>query len=770
MSALLLPTALFTLTAWKTSKHSVFPLLLFLIFLGGILKITLDKHPPELRALDAVLALPQPVLIDGVVVDPPKTQGDRIRLVVDVHQVRGGGRSIALSTSVLTSLESKGAGTGVIDSLTYGRKIQFVGMVTYPGAARNPGEFDLRHYLQLHGIYARAFIEDVGTLVVGEETGNRLFREVVYPLRGAISQHLDLFVGGEEAKFLKGLTIGDRSEISSEVKDAFVNAGVMHILAVSGLHVGLITIMFVVVLSMLRLPETVRIVLVCALLIIYIFLTGSSPSVVRAVIMAVVVFGAKLFDRKVDVLNSLAVAALVILFWDARQLSLPGFQLSFAAVLSIVLLYPVFYSWFQKLSGRLRDQQFVDGIIRLFCLSLAAGLGTLPFTALYFGKIPVVGFLANIPVVPLSGVVLAAAMTAVVFSFMWDAAAILYGLAAKVLTFGLLESVAFFGNLPFSYVDAYFSTWEIILFYAGITVVVTIGRWSVKRLIIVLLVFFNCLLYASLFGFIGTPAVLRTTFLDVGQGDAVFVEFPNGKNMLIDAGPRGLHTDAGRRVVVPFLKNKNIDYIDAVVVSHPHNDHGGGVPSLLREIRVGRVLDAGSKTQSSLLREYHHLVDSLNVPYRRIIAGDTIDCGRDVRLYVVHPSGRFIPHDTSGRNINNESVVMKLAYGNTSMLFAGDAEEEAEEIVVRRYNGFLRSDVLKVGHHGSGTSSTERFLAATSPAVAVISVGRNNKFRHPSQIVLGRLREKNVRVYRTDEQNAVILMSDGLEWKEESWR
>jgi competence protein ComEC len=769
--ALAIPVGFFAFTAWNSTKNAVSFLLLLLIFLVGIFRITLDKNPPEKRELDRLLALPQPVTITGVVADPPKKQTDRIRFVVNTKAVAHGVRQFPISTSVLVTMDTEGISQGTIDSLEYGTSIQFVGALTYPGTARNPGEFDLRHYLQLQGIYARSFIEDPTSIRLYGEEGDFFFRDVVYPMRRSIAHNLDQFVGGEEAKFLKGLTIGDRSEIPTEVKSSFINSGVMHILAVSGLHVGLITVMLVVVFSAFRVPETLRIILVCVLLIFYIFLTGSSPSVVRAVVMAVVVFGAKLFDRKTDIMNSLAVAALIILFWDARQLLLPGFQLSFAAVLSIVLLYPKFYSWSEILPERVHGNRLANGVIRLFCLSVAAGLGTLPFTGLYFGKIPVIGFVANLVVVPLSGVVLAIGMTTAVFSFVWDGVALLYGEAARLFAAVLLESVKFFGNLSFSYAEASFSSWNMILFYIALVIAVNIGRWMLKRMIGVALLLANVLMYAWLFGLMGKDGLLRVTFLDVGQGDAVFVEFPDGKSMLIDAGPRGLHTDAGARFVVPFLKAKGISMVGAAVVSHPHSDHLGGIPAVLRGIPVSSVIDAGSYAKSAIFDEYLRLTDSVKAKRHILHGKHRIDEYNNIRIYALHPTGEFAKVDSSVRvNLNNQSLSLRIVYGSTSVLLSGDAEEEAEKRIVQTYGDFLRSDVLKVGHHGSSTSSTEEFLTAVRPDVAVISVGKNNKFRHPSQVVLERFSQRNVRTYRTDENNAVVLISDGKKWREEEWR
>lgn len=767
----LLPTGFLAVTNWDSAKPAVSVLIFPLIFLLGIFKITLDKGLTEKDQLDRFLSSSYPILVRGVVTDPLHSRGAFSHFIIEGQTIVVRGTEFPVTGSLLVSLQGNSISRKLGDSLQYGRVVEFSGILSHPGTARNPGEFDFENYLRLQGIYAQCFLEDSARIKILGKSGNWFLSEIAYPLRGSIGRRLDETIGGEEAKFLKGLTIGDRSELPPEVKTSFINSGVMHILAVSGLHVGLITVILIGVLTALRIPEKPKGVLLSAFLVFYIFLTGSAPSVVRAVVMAIVVFGAKIFERKSDIINSLAFAALMILVLDARQFFMPGFQLSFAAVLSIVLLYPKFYSLVQKLPERARRNPFVKSLAGLASVSLAAGLGTLPFTSFYFGKIPVVGLVANLVVVPMSGLVLASGITTVTCSFIWSALASLYAEVARLSAAILLGSVRFFGNLSFSYVNSNFTGWDTLAFYAVLAALMNVRWFTMKRLLIVILLAANVGVYAWIFGIIGGPDQLRVTFLDVGQGDAMFLEFPDGKNMLIDGGPQMFNGNAGARFLVPFLKAKGISRIDAVVLSHPHSDHAGGLPTVLRQFAVGKVIDAGSYAKSSVIEEYGRLLDSLRLSHPTLNAGKCIDGITDMRLYVLHPSGPFAIVDSSGRDgLNNCSVVVRAVYGETSALFAGDAEQEAEEKMIRIYGGFLKSDLLKVGHHGSLTSSSNEFIDAVSPKAAVISVGRNNKFHHPSEVVLERFAERRVRTYRTDMDNAVVFVSDEKKWKVEDWR
>ena len=743
-------------------------LLVLLIFVAGALKITFDKDLSEKDRLGQFLRLSQRVAVRGVVTDPPRFTTSSIQFVVDGEAVIEGNRVHPISGGVLVSARIDDNARLLAGLLQYGADVICFGRVTHPGTARNPGEFDLRNYLQLQGIYARCYLNESSDVAVVGKSGNGFLSEIVYPLRRSIGRSLDGLIGGDEAKFLKGLTIGDRSEISPEVKTSFINSGVMHILAVSGLHVVLVVTILASVIGAFRIPEPWKTALLCLLLVFYIFLTGSSASVVRAVVMAIVVLAARLFERKSDVINSLAVSAIAILMVDARQLFMPGFQLTFMAVLSIVILYPRFYAFMNKLVGKGAKHRLVNNIIQLACLSLAASVGTLPFTAYYFGKIPLVGLLANLVVVPMSDIILASGMTTIVFSFISTAVASLYAEAARLSTMIMLAVVKWFGS--FSYFEWHISQWEVFGYYVLIVAFLLWKKFALNRVIITGLMVANVAVYLSVFG-LRSGSQLRVTFIDVGQGDAALVEFPDGKTMLVDAGPRTLTTDAGARFVLPFLKWKGISRLDAVVLSHPHSDHLGGIPVILRGISVGEIVDVRSSARSRLYKEYIHLIDSLTLPRVFVKVGDVLSGFSGVRMYIVHPAEAFIAVDSARNvNLNNQSLVMRLVYGATSVLFEGDAEEEAEEGMAARYAGFLRSGLLKIGHHGSSTSSSEAFLDAVKPEYGVISVGRGNAFRHPSALTLRHLAERRVRTFRTDDQNAIVFVSDGVRWRQEEWR
>ncbi len=738
-----------------------------LLFTLGVFKITIDgKFIPD-NQISKFVATSGIQSIDGIITDPPQKKTYNIQFVIEAKQIKTEKDSIGVFGGVLVSIPRENISYQFFDSLEYGVRVSLTGQLALAGTARNPGEFDMRRYLEINNIYARMYLDGREDIILQQKTGNWFLSYIIYPLRKNISENLDKLVGGEESKLLKGILIGERSEIPFETKEAFINAGVMHILAVSGLNVGMIILIVLSLLTALRMPEKPKIIVTCFLLIIFVFLTGQSPSVVRASVMGVVFLSAFLLERKIDVYNSLAVAAIILLFFDAKQLLNPGFQLSFAAVISIVLLYPKISSVDKLIPQNIRNLSYVKIIVGLAAVSISAALGTLPFTSYYFGKISIIGLAANLLIVPLSGIVLALGITTTVFSFLSGWLGSIFAETAKSAAGLLLHSVAVFGNWKYSFIHSNFTLFSGIFFYGFVIFLFTLRRaYIIKRIIFMLLIVSNIFLYYFIY-FESEPK-LRATFLDVGQGDAIFLEFPNGKNMLVDGGARTFFRDAGQRFITPLLNRQGVSKIDFLVNSHPHHDHLGGFPYLIRNFKIGKIIDAGSFEKSDIFREYKHLIDSSKINYQIIKRGETIDIADEVRMYVLHPYQEF--DSTDIHDLNNQSLVLKIVYGKTELLLTGDAEKATETKIINQYKDFLEVDILKCGHHGSVTSSSFEFLESTKPLVSVISVGYANKFNHPSKIVLDYLKRMNIKVYRTDLQGAIVLESNGLKWREVEWR
>jgi competence protein ComEC len=751
-------------------------LLLIVAVLGIVLgasKITFDRESTSALP-DSLLG--RNIVVVGDVREHPTSVGNRQRFVLKNVTIFHGDNTIPLTTNVLVSVRRSRVDTTNVD-IKYGMAVGVSGSLSRPSAERNPGEFSARRFYEANGIGLFMLVTSHDH-VVTTERGLSLtplvwvMRNIISPVREFIISHIDGTIGGDEGEYLKGIFIGERSGIAPDIRQAFTNSGVAHVLAVSGSNVAVVALVLFLLTEFLRAPKWVRVTVTAIGLLGYMLITGSQPPVVRATIMALVLLIGMTMQQKPNVFNTLGLAALIILAIDARQLFDVGFQMSFAAVFAIVTIYPRLNLLIQKIPSTAMWQKAITGALRICAVSAAATLGTLPLTAVYFGRVSVVGLLANIVVIPAVGfsVVLGAISSAASLVSTW-LAGVYVDLNYVVLHLSL-ALIEFAGALPFAYVDTLrFSPIDTLPFYAALAMLFQLKNPSaLRRLLIILLVALNISVFSPTRAAYATAdGRLRISFIDVGQGDAVLLEFPHGRTMLVDAGIVMPGYDAGERIVVPYLKRRGIPAIDLLVSSHPHADHIGGMPAVLRSYEVRKALDNGMPVESGIYRRY---LEGIEVQQcEQIVAehGTILSGFNGARVYVLHPFGEQTV-TSRHRNINNSSAVLKVLYGNVSILLTGDVEMEAEAEIVGQYGDFLRSTLLKAPHHGSATSSTQQFLDMVQPVHAVISVGFNNKFGHPSPMVLDRFHAMDVSISRTDHEGAIIFETDGYSLRRIDWR
>lgn len=261
----------------------------------------------------------------------------------------------------------------------------------------------------------------------------------------------------------------------------------------------------------------------------------------------------------------------------------------------------------------------------------------------------------------------------------------------------------------------------------------------------------------------GAPG-LRVTFLDVGKGDAIVVETPSGKTLVVDTGGMVGDEDRGKRTIAPYLEKRGIKKIDALLLTHPHPDHISGTATLLERFAVGGLFDNGTGGSDKRVRQYRSLAEEKGVPYRVVTRGETLDLGRGVSLTAVSP-----PKNLPVRGVNNGSIVLRLQYGNTVFLLTGDAETDSEAEMLKSGQS-LGCDVLKVAHHGSRASTSPGFVAAAHPRIAVISVSSNNRSGYPHREILDRLERSGARIYRTDRNGPIVCLTDGSRLRVETAR
>lgn len=626
---------------------------------------------------------------------------------------------------------------------------------------RNPGEFDFQKYFNRQNIYGWIFAEDFYPIQIGQNKNFQL-KNYIFNIREKIRHHFQRITPGISASLLSALILGDKSEVEPSIRESFAETGVIHVLAVSGLHVGYVLIILLLLKNILRLPWGWDRIVVIMGLFFFVLLTGGKASVVRASFMAGLYVLAPLVNRQVNIWNIISAAAFFILCFNPLDLFDLGFQLSFIAVISIVF----FYNWFnailpEKMKVQNVEHKSIQFIWGLFLVSFAAQLGTLPLTSYVFGKIPIIALIANVFIVPLIGLLVGVGFF-ILFLGWLPVIGYALGNSAWFLSKMITSLTYTFSSIPYSSFKLTFTPFYFLIYLIILIAVIFISNSARRKYGILCLAFVGNFL---VWNWALETRKIDIIFLDVGQGDAAVVLLPNNKTMLIDAGQRNQYEDMGKEVILPVLKHLNIKKLNWVVMSHPHSDHIGGIVSIINEVEIDTLWDSyisyTSWTYKTIINEA--LDNNIEIIHPR--QGQVVKLSGNVFVEFFAPDSVFA---VTERNVNNASIVFKLTYGKTSILFTGDLEHEGDQFLLP-YEKMLKSDVLKVAHHGSITSSTPSLLDIIQPELAVVSVGRNNKFNHPSQIVMDRFNKRKIKIHRTDKEGALWLRSNGMKIKELPW-
>jgi competence protein ComEC len=656
--------------------------------------------------------------------------------------------------------------------LHYGDEIIVRGQLVRPKGLRNPEGFDYRSYLSGMGIHAILKVEKEQQIqTTGKKYGNLILGKIIYPARRYTIETICKTTTGSSRHILAALLTGEKSQISSEIRESFSNTGIIHVLAISGLHVGYVLLILKTLLGFFRFPHTTQTLLTITALIFFALLTEARPPVVRASIMAGAYLIGTVTQRHSNPFNILGTAALVILLLRPNDIFNAGFQLSFSAVISIVYFYQKLRAlpFIIRFSRIVCKNTILKNIFNLFLVSLSAQLGILPLTAYYFNRVPLLSIVVNIFAIPLVGLIVALGFTMLFTNMFSSWIASVYGALNQELLSILQKIVIPIGKLPFSHIDVA-TPHPVLIFtyYCILLLIFNISRPQLKKCFTILtLIGLNLHVWTNVLWNDST----KFTWIqfDVGQGDASLLRLPRKKNILIDGGERNPYFDCGARILAPYLQKKGIQTLDAVIISHPHNDHIGGLITILNQFKVRKVICADTPFQSNLNHQLQEVINLKQIPVTIVSSGDSLNIFPGIMIKILSPAPTKTTTINPAHGINNRSVVLRLYFGTVRFLFMGDAETETENYILRSHHPLL-SHGIKIGHHGSISSSSPHFLSNVQPKISVISVGKNNRFNHPSEIVLTRLKALKSKVYRTDHMGAIIIKSDGKTLKQVKWK
>jgi competence protein ComEC len=608
-------------------------------------------------------------------------------------------------------------------------------------------------------------------------------------------------LSSDDAGMLSAMLFGDRAGLNKSQRVGFERTGSFHLFVVSGMHVGLLAGLAFWLARKLKLHEWLATLLTIGLTFVYAVLTGFGAPVQRALFMTVIFLLARLLSRDRNVLNALGAAALGVLMWSPAALFEASFQMTFLAIIAISgIAIPLAERSFLPYAHAAKDldDKWIDValpprvaqfrlMLRLWSVAVTNLFGKWPGSllplsvrwslwalelaligvvaemvmvlpmAVYFHRATIFAVPTNMLSVPLVAILAPTAVITFCASLVSPWLAMLPGAATALLLHGVNGVI---GRVSAMHTADLRVPAPMVWVAMAAVLGWVLCCWAVRRsrgwaLVAAIALPLIAIMVLWPESYAVSPGMMEVTAIDVGQGDSIFIVTPDGSTMLIDAGgPVGGVTEAaeatsrfdvGEEVVSPYLWSRRFRHLDVLVLSHAHSDHMGGMPAVMRNFRPHELwvsIDPNSDAYRALLEE----AKSLGVAVRHFYAGDKVAWGGTQITMLAPESGYTNPHEP----VNNDSLVMRMQYGESSVLLEGDAEAPSERAMLA-HGRITAVTLLKVGHHGSRTSTTQEFLNAAAPNDAVMSVGKGNTFGHPRYEVIERIAEARTKLYRTDE-------------------
>ena len=636
------------------------------------------------------------------------------------------------------------------ETLKYGDKIELVGNFKLAQERRNPGGFDYRFYLKTKKIYGIVTTKNTKKL---KENNVNIISMIANKTANVIKNQSKKLLKNKEACLLIGLLIGDTDEIDEETKEDFRNSNLTHMLAVSGLHVSYVLLGVNYIITKVKIHKKLSKIIVMLLILFFILVTGATPSVLRAGTMTIYLIIGCIFYRRISVFSSLNLSLLVIIIMNPYCLFDVGLQLSYAGTIGIVYLYPIIK---EKIYNKANS----------ILITISANIVIIPIMLYNFNTISLTFFISNLLAGPIIGIIIILGFSIIIISLIFFPIANIFSKILNLLIILFLNTAKACANLPLSKIFIITPTLKYIFLYYCLLVFIIIKERAQIRIniklrnkviaILIILVIINPIKYFSNI----KQSNLKIYFVDVGQGDSTCIVTPKNKVILIDGGgnSKDENYDIGKQTLLPYLLDKKINKIDYCIVSHFDSDHCGGLMYILKNLKVKNIIIGKQYEEYENYKEFIKIAKDKKINIRVVEAGEKITIEKNLYIDVLWPINR--EKMVIQNAINNNSLVFKLRYINFSMLFTGDIEEIAEKEILDNYKEnteLLKSTILKVAHHGSKTSSTKEFINIVKPKYAVIGVGKDNKFGHPSNVTIENLKTINTEIYRTDEMGEISI-------------
>lgn len=636
-----------------------------------------------------------------------------------------------------------------------GNAIRAAGELSFFQNARNPGNFDQKLYYQRQDIHGSAWAKEVE--VVDDSIWK--IRDWLSEFRSQWKKALIQAMGEKDGNVLSAMLLGEKSEMDPDTKELYQVSGIGHILAISGLHLSFIGIGAYRIFRRMTGSYTAGGIAGILLLVLYVMMIGVTISAVRALVMFLFRVGADMAGRHYDPPTALAAAAAAVLLWRPLSLYDGGFWLSFGAVFAMIIVLPIF------------KELPVQG----FWASVSINLTILPVMLFYFFEFPPYSLLLNLFVIPL--------MSAMLFLGLLGSAAYVAGIPIAVFGLQICKVILWLyekcceigmGIPGARMIAGKPRLWQIAAYYillaAALVFLRRLRRKEIKkasgmetagRIRIMPLLALAAGIFILTFRF-GEEGRLSVTILDVGQGDGIFIQGPAGGTYLIDGGSSDIKK-VGQYRIEPFLKSRGVGKLDYVLISHGDSDHMNGVKDLIERrkigIEIGTLVLPMQEAWDEALCSLADMARQAGIQVAAIGPGQGIQ-EKEAALSCIQPA--------KGDEIqpgNEASMVLALSSGEFDMLLSGDVEGKGEELLTERLTKTEQArtwEVLKVAHHGSRNSTSERFLQSVQPAFAIISAGEQNRYGHPHQETLVRLKERGIKIYSTQDKGAVMIeVKDG---------